>query len=75
MIITKKKTSEQILSSLKKSKRVFLIGCAQCATVCKTGGEEQVNEMESDLQSKGLEVTGKAILDPACHLVKVNSFL
>jgi len=38
----------------------------------KTGGEEQVNEMESDLQSKGLEVTGKAILDPACHLVKVK---
>jgi len=72
MIITKKRTPEQILNSLKKSKRVFLIGCAQCATVCKTGGEDQVNEMESFLKDAGLEVTGKAILDPACHLVKVK---
>lgn len=72
MIITKNKTPEQIINSLKKSKRVFLIGCAQCATVCKTGGEDQVNEMESFLNEAGLEVMGKAILDPACHLVKVK---
>jgi ferredoxin len=72
MIITKKRSRKQIFNSLKGSKTVFLIGCAQCATICETGGEDQVNEMESDLQKRGLKITGKAILDPACHLVKVK---
>jgi len=72
MIITKKRTRKQVLNSLKGSKAVFLIGCAQCATVCKTGGEDQVKEMESDLQKEGFKITGKAILDPVCHLVKVK---
>ncbi len=72
MIITEKRSRKQIFNSLKGNKTVFLIGCAQCATVCKTGGEDQVDEMESDLRKEGLKITGKAILDPACHLVKVK---
>jgi len=72
MIITKKKTLKAILNSLGKSQKVFLIGCAQCATVCKTGGEEQLYDMEVLLQGKGKTITGKAVLDPACHLVKVK---
>jgi ferredoxin len=74
MIITKKKEFKAILNYLKQSDRIFLIGCAQCATVCKTGGEEQVLEMEALLKEKGKIVTGKAILDPACHMVKVKQF-
>ncbi len=72
MIITKKKPREQILHSLKGCKKVFLIGCAQCATVCKTGGEDEVNEMAKGLCDEGFKITGSAILDPACHLVKVK---
>jgi len=72
MIITKKRSFEQILTPLKKCKTVFLVGCAQCATVCKTGGEDQLNEMERDLGKKGFKVVGSAILDPVCHLVKVK---
>lgn len=74
MIVTKKKTAKEILSYLEKSKNVFLIGCAQCATVCKTGGEEQLSDMKILLQEKGKIVTGKIVLDPACHLVKVKQF-
>jgi ferredoxin len=72
MIITKQKDSKDILRMLKKSKKVFLLGCAQCATVCKTGGEQEVNDMEGFLKRSGKKVTGKIILDPACHLVKVK---
>ncbi len=72
MIITKNKPYKHILESLKNSKRIFIIGCAQCATVCKTGGEEEVGAMAKKLKAEGKEITGKAILDPACHLVKVK---
>lgn len=74
MIITKRKSEKDILGYLKKDNNIFLIGCAQCATVCKTGGEDQLRDMEILLQEKGKIVTGKAVLDPACHLVKVKHF-
>jgi ferredoxin len=72
MIVTRKKKLKTLLGCLKEKDKIFLIGCAQCATVCKTGGEEQLSEMEALLKENGRIVTGKAILDPACHLVKVK---
>jgi ferredoxin len=74
MIITTRKPEKHILGYLKKDKNVFLIGCAQCATICKTGGEEQLRDMEILLKAKGKIVTGKTVLDPACHLVKAKQF-
>jgi ferredoxin len=74
MIITKIKPEKHILGYLKKDKNIFLIGCAQCATVCKTGGQDQLCDMEILLEAKGKTVTGKAVLDPACHLVKAKQF-
>jgi ferredoxin len=75
MIITKRKTNKQVSTYLKSSKKVFLVGCAQCATVCKTGGEEQLKDMKVFLEANGKVVTGTIVLDPACHLVKVKQFL
>ncbi|MDD5504973.1 MAG: methylenetetrahydrofolate reductase C-terminal domain-containing protein [Candidatus Omnitrophica bacterium] len=74
MIVTRKKETEVILGMLKGYKSVFLIGCAQCATMCKTGGEQQLCDMQALLEAEGKVATGKAILDPACHLVKVKQF-
>jgi ferredoxin len=74
MIITKQKTQEKILELLKGAKKIFLVGCAQCATVCKTGGEEELEKMKEILTKEEKVVTGKAILDPCCHLVKVKQF-
>ena len=42
MIITRQKTINEILRLLKDAEKVFLVGCAQCATLCKTGGEEEL---------------------------------
>ncbi|NQT90402.1 MAG: methylenetetrahydrofolate reductase C-terminal domain-containing protein [Candidatus Omnitrophica bacterium] len=74
MIISKQKGLKEILGFLKGAKKIFLVGCAQCATVCKTGGEDEVNQMEKALKKEGKVITGKAILDPPCHTVKAKQF-
>ena len=74
MIITKQKSIKSILGFLKDSKNIYIVGCAQCATVCKTGGEKEVSDIAGVLKKKGKVIMGTAILDPACHLVKVKQF-
>ena len=74
MIITKQKSIKSILGFLKDSKNIYIVGCAQCATICKTGGEKEVSDIAGVLKKKGKIITGTAILDPACHLVKVKQF-
>lgn len=66
MIITKQKSFEEILDYLKGAKKIFIIGCAQCATKCQTGGEDQVKEMEGKLTKEGEIITGWKVLDPCC---------
>ncbi len=39
MIITRQKPLDEVLNYLSDAKKIFIVGCAQCATVCKTGGE------------------------------------
>lgn len=72
MIITKSKDINEILSKI-NDKSVFIMGCSECATICKTGGEEEVNQIKKELKSTGVSVTGSIILEPACH--KLNSKL
>lgn len=66
MIITKQKPFEQILRFLESSPRVFIAGCSECATTCKTGGEEEAKEMERKLRDEGKVVSGWAVLALAC---------
>ena len=72
MIVSKQKPFEQLLAALGNEKKVFLIGCAKCATVCKSGGEEQVWQMQEALTAAGREVTGSIIIDEACHMLRVQ---
>jgi len=66
MIIQKQKPIEEILESLAESRSVFIAGCADCATACKTGGEEELAAMKVRLEAAGKTVTGTAIYDTAC---------
>lgn len=66
MIITKQKNLHEIIRCLEKG-NVFLIGCSQCATVCKTGGEKEITQMIKSLKNNKINVTGWVVLDPACH--------
>jgi len=74
MIITKTKDLESILDLI-KSEPVFIVGCSECATLCKTGGEDEVKEMTKVLKDKNIEVTGSVVLDPACHLLNDKRIL
>ncbi|MDD5748947.1 MAG: methylenetetrahydrofolate reductase C-terminal domain-containing protein [Actinomycetota bacterium] len=67
MIITRQKPFESILKELEGSSRVFLVGCGECATLCETGGTEQVKEMADALTKNGKEVTGSIVLEVGCH--------
>ena len=51
MIVTEKKEYSEIQKYLESGDKLFLIGCAQCATSCATGGEKEVNELSEKLNT------------------------
>lgn len=67
MIITKQKKIEDLINSVGEGP-VFIVGCSECATLCHTGGEEEVLAMRDAFENEKIQVSGWAILDPACHL-------
>ncbi len=72
MIITKAKPFVELLSSLAGDKTVFLVGCTECATSCKTGGQEEVEAMKKRLEDEGKVVSGSVLLDPGCNLLEAK---
>ena len=72
MVIMEQKPLEEILSFLKDEKSIFIVGCAQCATVCKVGGEEEVKSMKEKLESEGKKVNGWTVIDPSCQSIEVK---
>ena len=66
MIITKQKDFEEILTSVGKGP-VFIVGCNECATLCHTGGEEEVLMIKDIFEEKNIQVSGWIVLEPACH--------
>lgn len=66
MITTKQKELTQILDSLKGYQAVFLVGCGECSTTCKTGGEEQVKKLKNLLEGQGKNVVGTCIPKAPC---------
>jgi hypothetical protein len=74
MIITKQKDINDILKSIKEGP-VFIIGCSECATLCHTGGEEEVLSIKKFLNNKNINTTGWVILEPACNLLNDKRLL
>lgn len=70
MIISENKPMQEILEFLKEDEKVVLVGCSQCASTCKSGGEEEVLKMKEALEAEGKTVLGYTLLDPACNLLK-----
>ena len=69
MIITRPRDWARIKRNLDsvQAKKVFLMGCGQCATVADTGGEKQLIEAKTRLEASGYTVTGYTVGDVACH--------
>lgn len=72
MIISEQKSREELEALLEGKDRLFIVGCAACATVCKSGGEEEVFRMQEWLATLGKETTGSVIIDEACHIMRAS---
>jgi ferredoxin len=69
MIITKPRDWARIEDNLTElgAKKVFLMGCGECATVAHTGGEAELIKAQQTLEAAGYEVTGYVVGAVACH--------
>jgi ferredoxin len=64
--ITRAKPVEVVLKGLEGYDRVFIAGCGTCATMCRTGGVEEVAAMGKALEEAGKLVTGSLVIPTAC---------
>ncbi len=64
--ITRRKAPAEIGEMLELSSSVFLVGCGTCATMCRTGGRDEVAEMAATLAAMGKRVTGSVVVPTVC---------
>jgi ferredoxin len=50
MIVANRKPLDEILQMIKPYKKVLLLGCNECVTVCAVGGEREVGVLASELR-------------------------
>ncbi|MEW6202393.1 MAG: methylenetetrahydrofolate reductase C-terminal domain-containing protein [bacterium] len=64
--ITRQKPMEKIMESLKGDTSICIVGCGTCATMCHTGGQEEVLTMKKNLLDSGKVITGWMVVPTAC---------
>lgn len=64
--ISEIKPFSDIEEFIKEDKKIFIIGCGTCTTMCHTGGKEEVLQMKEQLQETGKEVTGWMVIPSVC---------
>lgn len=69
MIITTKKDRNDLLDAIAENKSFFLIGCSECASLCATGGEPELEDMKQFLETAGKEVTGTFRAKTGCQVL------
>lgn len=75
MIVTEQKSLELIADYLKNSKKIFIVGCGECATTCSTGGEKEVADMISKLENElGKIVTGSVVIESPCDIRLIRKY-
>lgn len=72
MIVTQQKPLQEIVNSLEGYKKIFLVGCGECATTCKTGGEAEVSAIKKALEEQGKSVVGACIPSAPCVASQVK---
>jgi ferredoxin len=75
MLVTELKPEQEVLQSLARDSRVFLVGCNGCASACKTGGAENLPRLVELLKGAGKNVTGSTAVDFLCDKSLVRSRL
>ncbi len=72
MIVSERKSWEEILSFLEGEKNIFLIVCGGCSDACKTGGPEGLREGKDRLREAGKKITAALLIDFVCNKVLVG---
>ncbi|MBU2258842.1 MAG: 5,10-methylenetetrahydrofolate reductase, partial [Candidatus Omnitrophica bacterium] len=72
MIITEQKPVKEIINSLKGFHNIFLVGCGECATTCKTGGKDELTRVKELLEKEGKAVVGMCIPSAPCVAVQTK---
>ncbi|MBI5206750.1 MAG: methylenetetrahydrofolate reductase C-terminal domain-containing protein [Candidatus Firestonebacteria bacterium] len=75
MIISKQKDFSKIQDMLKDANKVFLVGCTECASMCYSGGEKEVNEMKIRLEEKGKIIAGEMVVEAVCNILNTRKEL
>jgi hypothetical protein len=75
MIVTEQKPLQEVLESLKEYKKVFLVGCGECAATCKTGGEPELLAMKKLLEEQGKTVLGMCMPSAPCVASQIKTEL
>ena len=75
MIISKHKPFDEILDYVKDAEKIILIGCGECATVCQSGGEEQLLEIKQKLENQGKKVLIYIVPETSCNYLLVKKEL
>lgn len=73
MIITRAKETPELLASLQGYAQIMLVGCGECATVCKTGGEPELRQAAAFLQTQGKHVVGVCLPKAPCVISQVKT--
>jgi len=71
MIIGERKPIPEILTMLGASKKVLVLGCGTCVTVCLSGGDQEAQEMAALLRIKGYD-TKSLTVERQCELEFIN---
>ncbi|MEE9191938.1 MAG: methylenetetrahydrofolate reductase C-terminal domain-containing protein [Candidatus Aerophobetes bacterium] len=72
MIVSERKSWEEILSFLEGEKNIFLLVCGGCSEACETGGPEGLREAKDRLREAGKKVTAAVLIDFVCNKVLVG---
>lgn len=75
MIITSQKDFKDIIKALAKGRKVFLVGCSECAALCGTGDEKALAAMKEQLETAGINVTGGMIATTGCQVLGTKTEL
>ncbi|MFC2007629.1 methylenetetrahydrofolate reductase C-terminal domain-containing protein, partial [Chloroflexota bacterium] len=73
--ITAQKPFEEVKQYLDKCQGVYIIGCGTCATMCHTGGKQEVIEMKERLEVAGKKVAGWMVIPTACDELTRDALL
>jgi electron transport complex protein RnfC len=75
MLVTERKPDDEILASVARDSKLFLVGCNGCHAACESRGAEDLPALKTLLEGAGKTVTGWFTVDFLCDKSLVRSRL